>query len=332
MIEQRIGIPCAGVVPHLGHLDLDEEDSLALEHRPSPSSRYPSQNDAARPLRIAVIALPHLANFTDFDALAAEPAVSLAYARAPEELSSADLIILPGSKQTIEDLMWLRDRGFPSAIEQWQSRRDPRGFLIGICGGMQMLGLSVEDAAAVETGVVQSVSALGLLPIRTRLSARKVTRRATGTLASSPLALLPAKTPVSGYEIHLGETEYLPGASAFATILRHGKSDPLADGAVSHDGRVFGTYLHGLFDDDSFRHAFLKAARKHCRLSEPSPLAFVHAERDARISRLADHVRRSVDMSLIYRLLALRPHPLQSNQGASHSADPSIPIARGLRS
>src|SRR5579875_51787 len=201
MIEERIGIPCAGVVHYLANLDLDEEDSVTLDRHSV--NRWPALNrtDPDRPLHIAVIALPHLANFTDFDALSAESSVSLAYVRRPEELQMADVIIIPGSKQTMDDLEWLHACGFVPALGEWRSQRAHTGVLIGICAGMQMLGHTVEDAEGIETGRVRRMPGLGLLPIHTKLRADKVTRRASGALTTALLNCLPAETPVRGYEI-----------------------------------------------------------------------------------------------------------------------------------
>src|SRR5580658_5978257 len=143
-MEQRLGIPCVGVVPFLPDLGLEEEDSVAMENRRT--VKWNAAVDAERPLRVGVVAVPHMANFTDFDALAEEPSVSLAFLEHPAQAGLADVVILPGSKQTLDDLQWIRGRGFEHAIAT-----HPR-ILIGICGGLQMLGLSIDDPAGVESG------------------------------------------------------------------------------------------------------------------------------------------------------------------------------------
>ncbi len=306
MISRRIQLPCAGVVPHLPDLGLDEEDSVSLEERPFARAAWSSSSESPhRPLRIGVLAFPYLANFTDFDALAAEPSVSLAYVRQPEELQQADLLILPGSKQTLNDLAWLRRNGFEPAIRSFAAR----ACVMGICGGMQMLGVSIEDPEGSENrGIPQTEAGLALLPIATSLRAEKVTRTAQGRLSSATLFGHPLQEQCfQGYEIHLGETIYREGAQPFAQIQRGGEEVTQADGAIDAGGRVLGTYIHGLFTDDRFRHSFLDAARASCGLEPAQSTLFVTRDRERRLDRLADHVRRSLDMELIWRCLGVRP-------------------------
>jgi len=315
MIEDRIGVPCAGIIPYIESLGLDEEDSVSIEQRPNAKAWAASTHaeSRTRPLRIAVIALPHISNFTDFDALAAEPSISLAYISRAEELALADVVIIPGAKQTLDDLEWLRATGLASGIEHWRSTRGDSGVLIGICGGMQMLGHKIVDPDCVEAAASNVGDGLGWLSINTRLRTAKVTRCAIGRLSSPLLGVVPSGTAISGYEIHLGETEYLPGAKPFADIVRVGNEDTAIDGAVAEDGSVFGTYLHGLFDDDQFRHTFIQAARARCGLAKASTLLPLHAEREQRIDRLAAEVRRALDMDLIYRLLGVPRHATSQN-------------------
>ena len=282
MIAARIQLPCAGVVPFLHDIGLDEEDSVALDGR-----RRSNTNPGT--LRAGVIAFPYISNFTDFDPLAAEPSVSIEFIDHPEQLENLHLLILPGSKQTLDDLHWLRHRGFDRAIEKFNGR------LMGICGGMQMLGRTIEDPTGAENGgIPRSDRGLGLLPIHTVLQQDKVTRLARGHCGGASF---------QGYEIHLGETIYADGARRFAEIQREGEHTTREDGAVSADGRVIGTYIHGIFSDDEFRHSFLKTARAACGLPPPENLSFVTAERERRIDRLANHVRTALDMDLIRRCL-----------------------------
>jgi len=280
-IEQRLGIPCAGVVPVLPHLKLEEEDGVAMQDRRTPARIWSHSESPDRALRIGVIAFPHMANFTDFDAFAMEPAVSLAFLEHPAEVDSADVLILPGSKQTLDDLAWLRERGFAQAIGRHC------GELIGICGGFQMLGLSIEDPSGVESaGNPRTMEGLGALSIRTIMRGEKTVRRAKGP-------------SFHGYEIHMGETLYQSGAQPFAQIEREGDSHQVDDGAVESTGRVWGTYVHGIFDDDAFRHAFIDHARDRCGLAPAAARVDVTAERERRINRWADHLRQSLDMDLI---------------------------------
>jgi adenosylcobyric acid synthase len=288
MIERRLGIPCAGVIPFLRDLGLEEEDGVAVQDRAT-ASMWKLETQSCSPdrqLRIGVIAFPHMANFTDFDALAREPSVSLAFLEDPANVPLADVLILPGSKQTIDDLEWLRTRDFTAKLPQFT------GVLAGICGGFQMLGLSIEDPTGVENGGVRrSVPGLGQLPIRTVLRNEKTVRRATGRTR------LWGSKSFSGYEIHMGETLYENGAEPFSQIVRENETNPVADGAIARSGSVFGTYVHGLFDDDAFRHGFLDSAREACGLAPARDYAT--GGREARIDRWANHLRQSLDMNLI---------------------------------
>jgi adenosylcobyric acid synthase len=290
-MERRLGIPCAGVIPFLRDLGLEEEDSVAMEHRRSAARTWQhpvESNPLERALRVGVIALPHMANFTDFDALAMEPSVSLAFLENPEQTGLADVLILPGSKQTIDDLQWIGERGFASYLADYY------GLLIGICGGFQMLGLSIEDPFGVESGgLPRTIAGLGRLRVRTVMSKEKTVRRATGR------ARVIAMEAFSGYEIHMGETSYENGAESFAEIVREGEREAIADGAIAASGRVWGTYVHGIFDDDGFRRAFLDSARERCGLAPAREHVSVAAQRQARIDRWADHLRQSLDMNLI---------------------------------
>lgn len=303
MIEERIGLHCAGVVPYLHNLGLDEEDGVALEDRSTVARTWRKLADSDsrnRPLRIGVVAFPHLANFTDFDPLAMEPSVALAFLEQAEDVSSADILVLPGSKQTLQDLDWLGRSGFVAAISEFR-RQHSRAGIVGICGGMQMLGRIVEDPSGAESdGQPRVARGLGLLPIATVLNPEKVTRCVHGQVRTENFFGEPfTKRGFVGYEIHLGSTLYEEGATPFSEIRRLGDDDVLRDGAVSADGFTLGTYVHGIFDDDSFRHVFLAAARTACSLAPPREMVFVSAERQRRIDRLADHLRASLDLKLI---------------------------------
>lgn len=300
MIEERLGIGCLGVVPYLPDLKLEEEDSVGLERR-TPVS-WSTDSHPERQLRIAVVRLPSLSNFTDFDSLEAEPEVQLRYTRSAEELRQADVIILPGSKQTTADLQWLRRHGFAEVL---QLHRKEGKLTVGICGGMQMLGEEILDPVGVEDQGREP--GLGVLPIRTIMLIDKVTVEAAGELLQEDLfgrqILFPT---VRGYEIHVGETSYLPGAQAFARLNRAGQPmQEILDGSVSFDGRSFGTYLHGIFDDDVFRHQFLSAAR--CALGLAPAVRFFDwkLERQRQWKQLSDVVEQALDLDSICSWLEL---------------------------
>jgi adenosylcobyric acid synthase len=302
MIERRLGKPCVGVIKHLPEVGLDEEDSVALEERRSVAQLWREEKTPDRRLRIGVIALPYMSNFTDFDALAAEPAVSLSYLTRAEEVAEADVVILPGTKQTISDLDWLKRCGLDCAIRA----RATYGLTVGICGGMQILGLELSDPESMEGG--GCARGLGLLPIRTVLARDKVTVRARAQLITPRLFGQDVNHDrVTGYEIHLGATEREAGAEPLLRLVREGQEPGwVADGATGADGHTIGTYLHGLFDDDCFRHAFLRAVRAACGLAPPHALANVTAERQARFDRLAAHVRRAVNLEAVLGWLGLK--------------------------
>ena len=287
MIEDRVNKPCLGVIPWLNELRLDEEDSLGLPGNTiSPST--PDQ------LRIAVIALPSFSNFTDFDALRAEPSVALTFARTIAELEHAHVIILPGSKQTMDDLAWLRTQHLDTVI----THPSRSALIVGICGGMQMLGLRILDPHGVErTGVIDG---LALLQIETTMQPVKITRISAGrSLSPTLFGQTTEHIALSGYEIHVGQTHYLPNAQPFADLGEH------TDGCISADTKTFGTYLHGLFDDDHFRHHFLAAARQHHALPPATSLNDWRHMRESELDRLADTVAASIDLPALFHMAGL---------------------------
>jgi adenosylcobyric acid synthase len=306
-MERRLGLPCVGVVLYLPDLGLDEEDGVSLEDLPSAARLWRNRETGpARPLRIGVIALPHMANFTDFDVLAMEPSVSLAFLEHPEEMAAADVLVLPGSKQTLADLEWLDRRGLAQKLRRLCENGVP---LIGICGGFQMLGSSIEDPHGIENqGESCERNGLGFLPVRTVLGVEKTVRRVHGSLRTKCFDTdLPSENRFEGYEIHVGETFYEPGSRPLADIVRRGITSSVPDGAVSASGRVLGTYVHGFFDNDDFRHAFLAAARRAVDLAPTETWANVTAEREARIDRLANHLRKSLDINAIRSWIVAPP-------------------------
>ncbi|WP_179639544.1 cobyric acid synthase [Tunturiibacter empetritectus] len=303
MMEERVKKPCLGVVPYLNSLMLEEEDSLGLPV--SAQTQWTGERIADqwtdRALRVAVIALPSFSNFTDFDSLRAEPSVSLLFCRTAEAIAHADVVILPGSKQTVDDLLWMRGSGLEVAIK----RHAQTGLVAGICGGMQMLGKTISDPSGMEHE--GSVAGLGLLPIGTVMHTEKVTRNASGQIEVEVLFGHPVTdSRLAGYEIHIGHTDYEAGAKHFSTLSP--ENDPSSnsrDGCVSADTRVFGTYLHGIFDDDCFRHQFLSAARGFHKLSTPTKMNPWKQLREDSLNRLAREVESSLDMKAIFKWVGL---------------------------
>jgi adenosylcobyric acid synthase len=316
-IEDRIEKPCLGIVRYLEDLSLEEEDSLGLSAANSRDEGRWSIDGAARPLRVAVIAFPSLSNFTDLDALRSEPSIVVRFCRKQQQLDGADLIILPGSKQTADDLSWMRIEGLNKAV----TAHAKTGLIAGICGGMQMLGETIVDPDGIEGP--ESIQGLGLLPINTTMRRSKITLAGTGTLITRSLfSQAIDNTSVHGYEIHIGETSYVGPAQPFAQLTRQTKESQqrITDGCVSLDSRIVGTYLHGLFDGDEFRHAFVSAARKFCCLTPPRELSDWGSKRRESLDRLATTVRESLDLPRIFDWVGLRyrqsPHLGMSQQGA----------------
>lgn len=318
IMEQRLSIPCIGVVPYLQNLNLDEEDSVALKERPTPAKAWkPSCDDQSpdRKLRVGVIAFPHLSNFTDFDALAAEPSVSLAYLDHPEDVAMADVLLLPGTKQTLDDLDWLKQQDFVPRILDHRAKKK---LIVGICGGFQILGLRIQDPGGIENhGIAIAQGGLGILAVETIFDAQKTTRMISGRVMNSILGEGSGKSArFKGYEIHVGETHLHSGVKPFAMISRSPRGDEFPDGAINDDGNVFGTYVHGIFDSDAFRHRFVDFARRSACLSPAKNQAFVSAERESRIDRLADHLRGALDFHILRQIAGIetRVQPTMQRQ------------------
>ena len=298
-MEERLGKPCLGVIPYLHSLALEEEDGLGLPMQ----NDKPWQRDETpgRQLRIAVIAFPSFSNFTDLDALRAEPSVSLRFCRSASPLQDVDLIILPGSKQTVDDLLWLRAQHLEHAILKHAQCKP----VVGICGGMQMLGEQIADPLGMEHQ--GTIPGLGLLAIHTTMAAHKVTTPVRGTLLAANLfgKTLPSAA-FSGYEIHIGNTNYLAGAQPFARITRvpatasEVAGTELLDGCIAANGTTFGTYVHGIFDGDDFRHAFLSAVRAFHDLLPADSYECWRAKREASLQHLASAVERALDMQRMF--------------------------------
>lgn len=298
MMEDRMQKPCLGVIPYIEGLALEEEDSLGLPPLVTAGDPQWTSKAEDRPLRIAVVALPSFSNFTDFDALRSEPSVLLRFFRDPSVIPDADIVIIPGSKQTSDDLSWMREQKLDGTL----IAHARTGLTVGICGGMQMLGQQIIDPNGVETE--GHVEGLGLLPMRTIMRSVKTTSPGVARVVSTRLfGQCFEKMLLSGYEIHVGETEYMEYAQPFAQLSRQGGegTEAAVDGCIASDGRIFGTYLHGVFDEDRFRHAFIEAARKFHRLEPAQNLGNWKERREASFDRLAFEVSRSLDMSRIFQ-------------------------------
>lgn len=302
-LTDRTGIPVLGVVPFLRDLTLDQEDSLDLER----GRRVHFSSDR---INIAVLLVPHMSNFTDFNALAEESDVRLSYVAAPGEATGADVILLPGTKTTLADLGYLRDKGFEPLLQHHVERG---GEVVGICGGYQMLGRQIADPAGVEGG--GAGEGFGLLQVTTVLEREKITEQieAQALHLSGHSAL-----SVRGYFIHMGRTHRHAHQPCFQLHTRPEHSEPRSEamrqhdlcleGAVRDDGLVWGTYIHGLFDQSAFRRAWLNRvrARKGLPALDPTYSRMVNDRRREALDRWADHVAQHLDLRPILALFPQR--------------------------
>jgi adenosylcobyric acid synthase len=312
MIEDRVRKPCLGVIPYLHSLVLEEEDSLGLPVVAQAQWTSDLHQSSHRRLRVAVVALPSFSNFTDFDSLRSEPSVALFFCRTAEEIAQADIVIVPGSKQTVDDLLWIRSRGLDTAIQKLAQT----SLVVGICGGMQMLGETIIDPLGMEHD--GTVPGLCLLPIQTTMHADKVTRNVKGKMAAAALFGQPiTDCQFSGYEIHIGQTSYQSEAMHFAVLSSERGTSNTRDGCVSIDTHVFGTYLHGIFDEDGFRHQFLRAARRFHNLSAPRELHRWKQLREDSLNRLAQTVEDALDMEAIFGWVGL-PYKRTAPESQNH--------------
>lgn len=298
MLEDRTGIPVAGVVHHYRDIHIPEEDSVALD-----IPMRSGDSDQGATLDIAVIQLPHISNFDDFDPLAREPGVSLRYVSSAGELGDPDLVILPGSKTTIPDLAWMNSQGLGRAVQDLHNRG---AAIVGICGGYQMLGHRLYDPDGIESSVPE-MDGLGILPLSTVFAGTKETHRIRGEVVEATGLLKSAGgASLTGYEIHMGRTT---GEGVALPFLIHDRTDVAVtaetafDGAMDESGSVLGTYIHGLFHNVQLRRAILEelAGRNGRALPAVAELGAMDTEFD----KLADWVRGSLDMDLIYDITGL---------------------------
>jgi adenosylcobyric acid synthase len=296
-LEKKAGIPVAGVIPYFHDIHIAQEDSVTLEQL------KPRQSPAH--IDIAVIRLPHISNFDDFDPLDKENGVRVRYVNSVESLDHPDLIILPGSKTTVADLGWLNSSGLARRITELYQQG---AFIIGICGGYQMLGRYINDPDGVESGVRRS-QGLGLLPITTAFLPTKETHQVKGNVVAERGLLAEARNvSLEGYEIHMGRTESGEAGAAFRLRERSAKSCDALDGCLDKSGRVLGTYIHGLFHNQELRRGILRqiARAKGQPISFTGGFAGDDHRRDAEYDRLARLVRDSLDMDLVYAIAGLR--------------------------
>jgi adenosylcobyric acid synthase len=289
MLEERAGVPVLGVVPYLHDLHIAEEDSVALD-----GVQAATGPDGV--IDVAVIRFPRISNFDDFDALDLETGVRVRYVGSVRELGRPDAVILPGTKHTLADLGWLRSQGLDRRIVDlaWQGTA-----VIGICGGYQMLGGAISDPAGVESPAGERSEGLGLLPVATEFAPVKATHQVQALVLSGT----GTGTEVAGYEIHMGQSRLTDDKARPLLRLTQRSGQPVGafDGAVDAAGRVWGTYLHGIFDNTDFRRAWLRGLG----WSPPEQEVDLPAVRQAAYERLAAAVRSSLDMKRLRQIVRL---------------------------
>ncbi len=291
-LEKRTGIRVLGVIPYFhpagrNGIKVTEEDSVPLDNL-EPKDTISNHN-----LNIDVVYLPHISNFTDFDALEKEPDVALRYVKRPELLSNPDIIILPGTKNTINDLKYLKESGFAEKIQKIM-KAGKSCVLVGICGGFQMLGSKICDPHKAESHQV-GTDGLGILKMETVFSKDKILSQIKAVEAISGFE-------ISGYEIHHGKSRNMKKYSpAFNITQREERSVREVDGAVTMNGRIYGTYIHGIFDSDLFRRDFLNRIRIKKGWNVRSRTTIFDPDRE--LDKLASLVRNNIDMKYLYKIL-----------------------------
>ena len=279
MLEELCGIPVLGVVPYYKDIHIEEEDSVSLAMK--------SVHAMQGKVNVAVVLLRHLSNFTDFNVLERDPRVHLFYTNNVDELEKADIILLPGSKSTLDDLYELRRNGVAGAIVRARRRG---ATIMGICGGYQMMGQQILDPEHVE-GDLEALPGLGLLPMVTRMSGEKVTRQIKFTLSGS------SSDRMEGYEIHMGVTTPVEGETVCPL-------NRLEDGSMDGcrvDEKCMGTYIHGILDNASFIDFLLKPYAH--QLTEEAETFNYQTYKEQQYDKLADHVRAHVNIPLVYQIL-----------------------------
>lgn len=308
-LEEKTGKPVLGVLPYLPQLGLEAEDSLALHGANRGKGAMPVSS--RKTLDVVIIALPTLSNFTDFDPLEAEEDVVLRYVERPEEWGKPDAVLLPGCKNTFDALLWLRVQGLEEPLLRYIEHG---GSVVGICGGYEMLGGKLIDSLGLE-GDMSVLQGLGIFPFETVFAEDKKTVRVEG---SADFGQNGESYPIAGYEIHMGELILLEEAASLHKPFRikeirvnetgNETEQPFfkEEGLCSEDGKVWGTFIHGLFHNDAFRRSWLNALRQRRQWPElPTTLHF-RSKREEAFDRLAEHARNHLNLPLIYEIAGIK--------------------------
>lgn len=292
LLEERGGTPVLGVLPWIKNLQLPEEDAVALLDRRSRGET--ANQDGTFKLDIAVIRFPHIANFDDFDPLENESTVELRYVDSPDQLGVPDVIILPGTKNTIGDLQWMRETGLANAIVDLAHQQVR---IVGICGGYQILGQRIHNPHGFETAKKSSADGLRLLDVETTFQHEKQTYQVTATVLNDSITQESAGLLLRGYEIHVGQTVT---RSPWLRMTRTGAAidHEVLDGSRSDDGHVWGCYLHGIFHNDAFRHDWLRSLGAPLSVESKASDAI-----EASLERLADAFESHIDMKQLNEMI-----------------------------
>ncbi|MBO5516741.1 MAG: cobyric acid synthase [Firmicutes bacterium] len=294
MLEELLGIPVVGVIPYMD-VDIEDEDSV--------TERFNRQY-GGEAVRIAVVHIPHISNFTDFNILESEADVSVKYVKSASEIKDADIVIIPGTKNTIEDLNWMKQRGIADEIVRFARKG---GMVVGICGGYQMLGERLYDPYYSESRIPE-MAGLGLLDLTCTFENEKTTVQSRGVVNSKAGWMSELNgVLVEGYEIHMGVNDYGPGCEPF--LFLNGREHP--DGVSNKEGNVMGTYLHGLFDTGAFGRALINKVKKDKGIAVSDEEILTMEEfRERELNKAADIVRANLDMDAVYEIIRGGDAPL----------------------
>jgi len=288
--EEMTGKPVIGVIPFDAKLFVDEEDAI-------PHHSSPFLSNGLSVVDVAIIQLPHIANFTDFSPLVADPGVAVRYVRSPVQAGSPDLLILPGTKNTIGDLQFMKEMGWDRFVQLYHQED---GLILGVCGGFQMMGTHLFDPDRIESSI-EEIAGLSFIQATTTMEHEKVTRRSIyPTLSSS---IFEVGLEVDGYEIHAGRTNF---EKEYPLLFQPSNGDcPYSLGLLTEDGNIIGTYLHGFLDNDPIRDGFLNYVRSKRNLPQPKEKFNYREFRSRQLDRLADLVTQSIDMNEVKRIIGL---------------------------
>jgi adenosylcobyric acid synthase len=286
--EEMVGKPVLGVVPYAKDLVIDEEDSI-------PQGSYSAEKNTQGIINIAVIKLPRISNFTDISPLAYDPSISVRYVHHPSQMGNPDLIIIPGSKNTISDMKILNQQSLTHEILRCHQAGS---MVLGICGGFQMMGKLIKDPENLES-MEKEVEGLGLFDFETTLVAEKITRQIQLETVSS--RIFPEGLQCEGYEIHMGRTLF---KTKYPELFSSpNQNNPMNYGIVNDEGTVIGTYLHGFLDKDLFRKNILGYIRSTKGIEEPEVKFEYNQFRECEINKLADLIKDSIDIETIEKTL-----------------------------